>query len=622
MRWKITITLLLLNIITFYGIYHLKTFGKQERKQESTNVLGTGVVDIDRIEIVNRAYKEARILERTNGQWKITKPIEWPANLFAVQRIITQIQFLIHEAKFSIEEIEEAGQTLADYGLEEPNIILKFRGAGGEYSLSIGNTTNLGNRVYVMDPEGKNILVVKETLLDSIAANLDELRTQQIFNIPLFELNKLNVQLLSPNNLKIRLLKDRNSWKFEAPIQTDANNALVNNSINQLTGINIDRIVFGEEAEKAGGTLRNPKMRVTLEGNKQQQTLLIGGVEKIGASEKRYYAQLEDNSTIFTVTAKPFDTLEDAQEALREKQFITINTDTLNNISIEQSEKEIRLQKLESGQWQLLGNDEAGRLNRIAADNGVLNKMRKRLKQLEAISFVSDAPSSWDLEKYGFRDPQRIIVLEGEGKQTLFIGDLDEETGNLYAKLEESPFVYHLSPDVLSYFPVSELSYKDRLVNKLPSGARIKSIKIVNLGEDKTIYEREVGSNETGWEENLKEVDEEEREAVLGIVGNLREFRVKHFLANKFDEEAILDKETRLPWEIKVEAKVILPGGDITKTESLEYYFTKRISGDLQIGGSASEGIIFSVEQAWIDRLFTFRNEELAFDEKRSSNFH
>ena len=98
MRWKITISLIFLNIIVFYGILYFQKHS-HNKHIETRNVLGTDIIDIDKIEIINKAFKEPRILERQNGQWKITSPIEWPANLFAIQRIITQLQFLIHEAR-------------------------------------------------------------------------------------------------------------------------------------------------------------------------------------------------------------------------------------------------------------------------------------------------------------------------------------------------------------------------------------------------------------------------------------------------------------------------------------------------------------------------------------------
>lgn len=618
MRWKVTIILLLLNIVTFYGIFFFKEHAPNKEARTKTT-LGTAIVDIDRIEIINKAFKEPRIFERHNGQWKITSPIEWPANLFAIQRIITQLQFLIHEARFSIEEIQQTGQSLEDYGLKDPSILLKFRGINGEHTLAIGNATHLGNRVYVMDPDQKNILVVKDSLLDSIAANLEDLRAQQIFNIPLYELNKLKIQLLSPHNLKIWLSKEKDSWAFDAPIQTKANNTLVNNAINQLTAINTHRIVFGDEADQAHILLHNPLMRVTLEGSNQKQTLIVAGSGKQTNDENYYYAQLEDNATIFTVPAKPFDSLQDAQQVLREKQLITIKTDALRNITISQSRKKIQLQKLENEDWQLVNSSPTGKLVTTAADTGELERIQKRLQALEVIAFASDAPSSADLENYGFNDPQRIIELDADKKQTLIIGGIDAQSGNLYAKLAESPYVYRVNPNILSFFPLNELHYKMRLMDKLPKGAIINGLKVVYLGSnEKILFEQQLDSANSDWESVLAQLPPQKKQSILGIIEGIKRFSVRNYLKNNFEKMVTLDEQTQFPWTLKVEAQVLFPGGDTSETKTIEYHFTKRLSGNLQIGGSAQKNVIFSAEQDWIDHLFIFHEAIQTLDETSS----
>lgn len=609
MRWKTTIILILLNIVTFYGILFFQN-NNSNKNSDAKNILGTTVIDIDKIEIINKSFKEPRIFERQNGQWKITSPIEWPANLFAIQRIITQLQFLIHEARFSIDEVQKTGQSLEDYGLKDPNIILKFRGLNGEHTLAIGNPTSLGNRVYVMDPDQKNILVVKDSLLDSIAANLEELRAQQIFDIPFYELNKLKIQIFSPHNLKIWLSKNKDSWHFDAPLQTNANNVLVNNTINQLISLNTHKIILGEEADHAHILLHKPLMRITLEGNNQKQTLLLAEPDSQNGNEKLYYAQQEDNKTIFTVPAKPFDALRDAQEALREKQLITLKLDALKNISIGQSRKKIQLQKLENNDWQLLSKDPSGNLSSTPADNKELTKIQQRLSALEILAFISDAPSNLDLENFGFNDPQRIIELEADKKQTLIIGGLDPSSGNLYAKLNESPYVYCINPTILSFFPVNELHYKLRTLDKLPKGAIITSLKITHLDPTETIlFNQSIDPSSSDWESTLSHLETHRKESILGIINDLKEFKVKNFLKNHYENIVVLDSETQVPWVYKIEASTLLPGGDTSKTEKLEYYFTQRLNGALQIGGSSQKNTIFSADQNWIDHLFTFHQE-------------
>lgn len=609
MRWKLTILLLLLNIITFYVIFAFKEY-KPNKINVSKNILGTAVVDIDRIEIINKAYKNPRIIEKQNGQWKITSPIEWPANLFAIQRIITQLQFLIHEARFSIDELEASGQSLEDYGLKDPNIILKFHGINGEHTLAIGNTTSLGNRIYVMDPDQKNILVIKDSLLDSVVANLEDLRTQQIFNIPFYELNKLKIQLISPHNLKIWLSKDKDSWIFEAPIQTKANDVLVNNTINQLTSISTSRIVLGNEAQQAKTLLQQPIMKITLQGSNQKQTLIVAKSEKQSDEESQYYAKLEENATIFTVSTKPFDDLQHAQEELREKQLLSISPNSLRNITIAQAQKKIQLQKLEDGQWQLINNNSPGKITTIGADNEELKEIEKRLQTLTILAFASDAPSTKDLANFGFNNPQRTIELDGDKKQTLLIGEIDTASGNLFAKLQETPYVYLIDPNILSFLPVDELHYKMRILDKLPKGATIQGLKIIYLGKnEQTLFDQEFSTPNDNWESILSNLNENKKKSISHILDGIKEFKVRNYIKNNFDQIVSIDQVSQVPWIFKVQAKVSLAAGNTSEIKTIEYYFTKRLSGNLQIGGSSEKNVTFNADQNWIDDLFIFHDE-------------
>lgn len=608
MRLKLIITLLFLNGLVFYAIHYFKH--QPTHEIVSQNLLGNVVKDIDRIEVCIKGETQVRSFERIDNEWMITKPMSWPANLFAIQRIITQLQFLSPEVTFSLKEIERSGQNLEDYGLKDPNMTLTFWSGFHKSELHIGKATNLGNRVYVLSPNKDDILVIKESLLESLTTDLKDLRNSQLFNIPIFELNTLTAQLLSPYNLKIRLTRKGESWAFEAPFEADANSTLVNDAINQLTSINAKRFITDKDAKANITGLLHPKMKVTLVGNNRKQTLLIGNIDKEDASENTYYAQLENRPTIFTVSAAPFLALQGAQEALREKHFINLDPTKIKNITISQSGSAVNLHKLESGVWKVLTKDEKGNLNSIAADNEVVTRLIEKIRKLEAVSFLSDAPSAATLNQFGLEEPQRLIqIVSTDDEQELLIGNVNDETGHLYAKMKNSPFIYEVQANILAEVPVSVLHYQDRLLNQLPNGAIIESMKLTFIPKDKILFERSLHGTNSNWEKLLESESPDKRTALLAMIHGAYEFKVKDYLQKQFTQSVKLDKNSTLPWVYKLELRVLLPGGEHNEKKSLEYYFTKRLSGSLQIGGSPSRDSIFKLNQDWVDNLFVFHDE-------------
>ena len=534
-----------LNILVFGAIYYLEKEGTHEASESRNHLIGAAIKDVNRLEIRGKGVEQPFVLEYDNNHWQITSPIHWPANLFAVQRIITQLQFLEPEVSFSVDEMEDSGQSLTEYGLDDPTILLTFYSGDAHQSLAVGKPTHLGNRVYVLSEDRREIHVIKQVLLDSLSMSLDQLCNQGVFNIPFYELNTLSVQLYSPHNLKIRLVREGSQWKFEAPIQVSANSTLVNDAIHQLTAINVKRFIFDQSPtwDKLG--LHNPTMRVTLEGNNGRQTLLIGDMDEEGDDGGNYYyAHLEDSSTILTVSAEPFIALKDAQAALREKHFISVDFEKLNNVTISQSAKTVNLQKLEEGKWEIFEKDAQGHLSMVGADDMIMGEVLNQIQTLEAVAFVSDAPSSADLELFGFKDPQRIIHLRsGSSSETLIIGAFDEEGAYLYAKLKDAPYVYKIHATLLNKLPVSTLHYQDRSIRKLPQGAFIQSLKLTNVIDQSVLFEKTFDQKSDTKEAMPSSLNELQSKALASVMENLREFKVKSYLKKQFTSNVELDSE-------------------------------------------------------------------------------
>ena len=85
-----------------------------------------------------------------------------------------------------VSEIEAAGRDLSSYGLENPQLKLEFGKGIARTSIEIGSSTEIGNRVYILSPDRKEIMVIKRGLYDSLLVNLGNLRSQSVFDIPVF----------------------------------------------------------------------------------------------------------------------------------------------------------------------------------------------------------------------------------------------------------------------------------------------------------------------------------------------------------------------------------------------------------------------------------------------------
>ncbi len=616
MRFKFTVFLLALNVIAFGLIAYLNHQAKQVEPSTGglSRQIGRELIDADRIELHGRGIETPRILERKGSTWHLIEPMQWSANYFAINRILNQLQFLEEEASFSVDEIEKTGQSLADYGLENPLLKIVIAEGDETISLSIGTLTEIGNNVYFLGPDEREIFVVNRQVIDSLLVDLNDLRAREIFDIPVFEVDALGLQIRSGNtadgsSLKVRLARNNGAWIFEAPLAAEADPALVDNTVNTLTAAKVRRFIETEQADPIVQGLETPFMQVTIYGNKRRQTLIVGNLDPDSQGAPQYFAKLEDNPAIFTVLARPFDALREAQEALRERNFMNFDSSMLSAINISENGRKIRLQKLETGEndWQVLESRGGNEIQPYRADPAIMDSLIKDLSNLRAKGFAADAPSTSDIESYGFNNPRRIVTLSfSEGDPlTLMLAYPENSKGALYAKTNLADFIFKVERSAtLRMIPLNTPYYRNRILDILPAAARISALKLTNLQNDEAIFNYTPGQENIPWKDLIAEFDANHAEHIRVLLGAIRKFEVKSYLLDSYAEAYPVDTEKSLPWLFQLSATIQLPGDETDRTETREYVFTDRLSGTVQVAGSKQYNTIFEIPQSLLDALY------------------
>ncbi|WP_309399366.1 DUF4340 domain-containing protein [Cerasicoccus maritimus] len=621
MRWKLTFVLLLLNAAAFAYLYYLDNREDPRAAQAAdTSLVLPESSDIVGITVTSRGedgQDQVRSLKKDDRTgWQIDQPVKWPANENAVQKILDQLRFLEKETRIPLSDIEKHGQGLADFGLDPAKFELILTARDGEKTkLEIGSPTQMGNRLYIMAPGGKEVLVVGDELLGSIAAPLSELRNQRIFDVPVFELESLSVQSQAQ---RIRLVKGADGWSFETPVPAKADDQLVQNTLALIVGQRVVRLIpTGQISPELAG-LTTPSLRVTLGGNNRRQTLLLGGeVPNLPENTPpQYYARLEnggDDTTIFTVNQKPFEHLTRAQEELRERRILRFDPAKVTALEINRAGKTLTLQRLEARSadeppaWQSVAKGaNGGPVKTEAASTSLVDALITELHKLEVVAFVSDAPAPSDLEAWGLTDPVAKVTIKASQDWTLLLGNnisASNETNpphwanprNLYAKTADKASVYAVDLGILGAMRADALAYRSRTLTSLPKDARVESIKITDLEANKVLFEQSIKTDSQTWPTALAD-DNVDRAEILTIVDTLKDFHVKEYLMPEFKELP------NLPWRYRLDADIIIPGGD-GSSEKRSYSFTIR-DGIRQVGGSPQQKVTFLLTSDLIDALF------------------
>ncbi|MBI4623829.1 MAG: DUF4340 domain-containing protein [Verrucomicrobia bacterium] len=645
MRTKVTLILIFLNVALFFFIFKFERNWRTEAAslEARRRVLGTEAGDIRTLEVTSAAAGGSFGLVRTRDTWLLTKPLDWPANPHAVSSIVNELQLLEHETSFRVVDLAQTKQSLTDYGLDKAKITVAFSSgdpaAGANAArpktlLRIGDTTKDGKRVYVLSPNGERVHVVGRTLIDRLSLPLDQLRADTLLTIPVFEARSLSVQTANPDQtrgsgaagVRVRIRRDGARWTFETPIIARAGKSAVELTINDLNALHAKTFNPPSPATAPSAT---PALRIMLEGNNRYETLFLGAaVPPAGggdpsaqpAASVEYYAQLDGRNALFTVVVPVLlvDTLRNAQESLREKRILDFDTQAVTAITLAapvQPGAPLTLQRLEATagatadaapRWQIIQRGE-GALGpqTLPADRAAVQRLFEQLTLLSADKFTSDAPTSADLESWGFNRPEREITLTFAGNITPVVLRLgtDASRSVVYARVgtpvDPGTSIYAVKIDVRRELPIEASEWRDRSLREpLPPGARFTALKVSDVDSRQLVFETTF--NAAGEPASPPR----DPKAVQDVLAQLRTLRAKRILPAGFADRVSVAGDER-PWRFQLEATLSLPGGGgVEQTGTLILFLTERLGGAQQFAGSRELNAIFEIEQPFVDALW------------------
>ncbi len=632
MRSKVTVILLFLNVVLFYYIFEYEK-PRISGVVASKRVYGPEVATIDSLTRTGREKSAALKLEKRDSWW-LTQPYEWQANPNAVSRILNELQFLEHETSFSVDDLLKSGRTLDEYGLEKPTFTLTFTSAGKTYVTKVGDNTEIANRLYLLSPDGSRIHVVSRSFADSIGQPLESLRSDSVFTIPIFEVRSLNI--VNASALKVRLQRDANAnWGFEAPIRARASKSKVEITLNALNMLRATNFPELSAADVERANLGSPTLSITLEGNLRKETLLIGNAvpakatstpgkqshEDNGASEQEYFAKIEGKATIFTVliASTLLEDLRSAQEQLRDPRVLDFDPHLVTGLTINApNEPGLTLQQLVPGtpQWQVVVRLNGQAPLAAQADTALVDELLQKLHLLSKIRFLSDYPTSAQLENWGFNRPEREITISsstGGGPKgtepstiTLLIGTgADKETA--FARLTNAQFVYSIPTEILNVTPPVARYYRQRLLRTLPDGATIQGISLTEKESGTVVYAKQLGEGETTWEMATAKDPEAKRKAIGIMLTQLRSLRAKQFTADQFNPDHADTSQGPRAWKYRLDLIYSSPGSPSgTSNPASTLFLTERLGGNTQVAGTPEfGGAVFEITQELLDALFT-----------------
>ena len=471
--------------------------------------------DIAKIELVDQEKKLN--LEKKNGYWYVTTPYTWPANLWAVQRLLDEVRYIDAEKGFLTTEAKVGSGNLSVYGLEKPRWILKTTSETGiTVEVKIGENKDT-RQTFLLIPNGEKIIPLGDALAAALDAKPETYRIDKVFEINEFEARTISVRQKNSESdaLTTLTLEERTrvghrnqgpEWRFEAPFDHLADAERANKAITNL--LNAKTITFFENPQEETG-LAAPEWRIGVEGNSRRQVLLLGK-PKIGSASQRW-AKLEENESVFLLDTQNLTEWFNPRETLNSTRPTDFDYELATGFTLTSGGRSITLHRLDSAtgeaRWEIPVAPGSTATQRREANATKTTEFLTALSQLRALrqpGKSGDQAGPWLIPANTItaKPLQKIDVEFGGDRVVIFFYPAPENhpSSTLLVHQKGSAFAAVCEVSLLknNHLNVAPQYWRSRIVTELTAGAKVSGLRLVRRQDNKVLGEARL-SPEGNW---------------------------------------------------------------------------------------------------------------------------
>jgi len=211
---------------------------------------------------------------------------------------------------------------------------------------------------------------------------------------------------------EVRLVKKDKVWFITAPINTKADQTVLDNMLTSLASLRKERDL-GVEKDLAPFGLDKPALVVKFTAQGKPHQLAVGA--KV-PGDQNYYVQADQDPHLLMISQGSKDSLDRQLLALRDKSLLTFITDEVKGLKIVTGKTSINLEKTGPQAWRWVGRPDF----KVRGDK--VDKLVRDLHLARAKNFLEPPPKN--LRALGLvpRQMTEITVVTPAGSQTLWLG--------------------------------------------------------------------------------------------------------------------------------------------------------------------------------------------------------
>ena len=284
---------------------------------------------------VTASTGERTVLRKTDGEWRLTQPIETGADAIEVSGITSGV------ASLEIERVvADSAADLAAFGLDEPRITLAFKAEGDtEFTrLMLGDETAIGGDMYATTTNDPRVFLVAAYLDGSFDRTTFDLRDKTILHFVRDDVDRLELTTAAHT---VAMAENDDSWRLEHPWQAQADSGTVDTLVTRLATGRMQALIASDAEDLEPYGLAEPRVTAVVGSGSASATLQVGDATDAGT----VYARDAARTLIFTIEQSLLDELTRAPDAYRRKDLFEFRSFSATRIEIDQPESRLVLEK-------------------------------------------------------------------------------------------------------------------------------------------------------------------------------------------------------------------------------------------------------------------------------------
>lgn len=540
-RTTLVLAVVFAAILAYVGFFESKGPTTKESGERASRVLGR--FEPGKVEALSITRGEERIDLRREpapavdprdpadpaapaSRWRVQAPLADRADGAVIDALLTELETYRRDETVPVVGANGDPAKLAPYGLQNPRLRLKItprpgdKDAPPEAELRFGNDTSVQGRVFVQVAGREEVYAAPDALRKQLEKPVGEFRDHRFTDLTAAEIGRVTIK--NAAGAALELSRDGDRWKLLKPQAARAGDQKLAELVGRLTDLTLTRFVAADD-KTAVGALTEPRGTLTVasaDTPARTAELLVGKAvdpappvpaattappgPPAAPPVPEVYASSPGRPGVLVLPRTVEEFFNVKPEDVRDRQLARVNPDTVDRILVQPAGAPpftLSRVKNKPREWTLRENgpDRSER----PAHGAEVERLLTRLPAQVVAGFAAD--TAGDLPRYGLDQPVlRVSFLAvasgptaegGAGEKAVATVSFGRADGpNLFARLEEEPFVVTVPRGTLEAVPADPVAWQSPEIFA-GSGDRVRALGVTLRGQPEVAVERSAADN-------------------------------------------------------------------------------------------------------------------------------